>query len=137
MTTLHDTETFRQVAAAVLERWRLGIPYWTVSRTEETARTIDPWRLACVDGDWYLIGWCHSRQARRTFAPGRIRNMTETGERFAVPILLDLGVRSPILRIRLQLGRRHSAKLLNPIADLHPQESIKSANAVKGRIAGR
>lgn len=85
VTTLHDVEIFRRLADAVLHRRQLRIRYWTASREEETARTIDPWHLACVDGEWYLIAWCHSRQARRMFAPGRIREMTETGETFVVP----------------------------------------------------
>ncbi len=85
VTTLQDIETFRRLADAVLHRRQLRTRYWTASRDAETARTIDPWHLACIDGDWYLIAWCHLRRARRIFAPGRIREMTETGETFVVP----------------------------------------------------
>lgn len=85
VTTLHDIETFRSLAAAVLHRRQLRIRYFTASREAETTRTIDPWHLACVDGDWYLIAWCHARRSRRMFAPGRIRELSETGATFAVP----------------------------------------------------
>jgi len=85
VTTLQDFDIFRQLADAVLHRRQLRIRYWTASREEENERVIDPWHLACVDGEWYLIAWCHRRQARRMFAPSRIRELTETGQTFVVP----------------------------------------------------
>jgi predicted DNA-binding transcriptional regulator YafY len=84
-TTLQDVDTFRMLADAVLHRQQLRITYWTASREEQTDRVIDPWHLACVDGDWYLIAWCHRRRARRMFAPGRIRQIAPTGQTFVVP----------------------------------------------------
>jgi len=86
VTTLQDIETFRKLANAVLNRRQLRIRYWTASRDAESERTVDPWHLACLDGgDWYLIGYCHSRRARRMFVPARIREISETGEDFEVP----------------------------------------------------
>lgn len=85
VTTLQDIDTFRRLADAVLQRKQLRLRYWTASREEETERVVDPWHLASINGDWYLIGWCHERQARRMFAPGRIRELTETGAAFTVP----------------------------------------------------
>ncbi|MBI1348161.1 WYL domain-containing protein [bacterium] len=85
VTTLHDFDLFRQLADAVLHRQQLRIRYWTASREEECERVIDPWHLACIDGAWYVIAWCHRRQARRMFAPSRIRELTGTGETFVVP----------------------------------------------------
>lgn len=84
-TTLHDVDTFRRLADAVLHRRQLRLRYWTASRDAETERVVDPWHLACIDGEWYLIGWCHQRQARRVFAPARIRGLEETGGSFTVP----------------------------------------------------
>jgi predicted DNA-binding transcriptional regulator YafY len=46
---------------------------------------IDPWHLTLVDGEWFLIGFCRLRNAERMFAPGRIRELVETGETFEVP----------------------------------------------------
>jgi proteasome accessory factor C len=36
-------------------------------RGESGRRTIDPWVLESRDGTWYLRGFCHTRQAVRTF----------------------------------------------------------------------
>lgn len=85
VTTLHDVATFRQLAAAVLHRRQLAVRYWTASRNDENERTIDPWHLACLDGSFYLIGYCHTRRKVLTFAPNRIRSLTETGSTFCVP----------------------------------------------------
>jgi predicted DNA-binding transcriptional regulator YafY len=59
--------------------------YWTASRDETCRRVVDPYGLASVEGDWYLIAYCHFREDLRTFAPGRIQSLRETGERFERP----------------------------------------------------
>ncbi|MBW3541066.1 MAG: WYL domain-containing protein [Planctomycetes bacterium] len=80
-----DTETFRRLARAVLHRRQLRLVYWTASREEVTERRVDPWHLTNVDGEWFLVGYCHLRKCRRTFAPARIRELAETGRSFDVP----------------------------------------------------
>lgn len=85
VTSLQDVDTFRRLAAAVLHKRQLRITYWTASRDSVTERTVDPWHLACIDGEWFLIGYCHTRKGERVFAPSRIRALAETGELFTVP----------------------------------------------------
>jgi predicted DNA-binding transcriptional regulator YafY len=85
VTSPANVETFRRLAAAVLNRRQLRIVYWTASRDEVGERIVDPWHLANIDGEWYLVGHCHLRNGRRTFAPARIRSLDETGETFVVP----------------------------------------------------
>jgi proteasome accessory factor C len=43
-------------------------------------RQVDPLRVESVDQDWYLRGWCHLRQAVRTFRLDRIRSLTITAQ---------------------------------------------------------
>lgn len=81
--SLRDVETFRQLADAVLKRKQLRLTYYTASRDSESTRTVDPVHLTCVDGEWYLVGYCHTRKDRRMFAPGRIRQLVPTGMTFA------------------------------------------------------
>lgn len=40
---------------------------------EATTRTVDPVRVLTSNGEWYLQGWCHLRQAMRTFHLDRVR----------------------------------------------------------------
>ena len=80
-----DPETFRDLDAAIRGRRRLAIRYYSASRDEETAREVDPYHLASVDGQWYLVGHCHLRGEVRMFAPSRIRSMGSTGATFESP----------------------------------------------------
>jgi predicted DNA-binding transcriptional regulator YafY len=77
-----DPETFRHLDAAIRSRRRLAIHYYSASRDEETAREVDPYHLASVDGQWYLVGHCHLRGEVRMFVPSRIRSVGATGITF-------------------------------------------------------
>jgi len=50
----------------------------SVGETER--RRVDPLRVESVDADWYLRGWCHLREAVRTFRLDRIENPIVTDE---------------------------------------------------------
>ncbi|CAN5124723.1 WYL domain-containing protein [soil metagenome] len=50
------------------------------SQGERERRRVDPLRVESVDADWYLRGWCHLREALRTFRIDRISNPTITAE---------------------------------------------------------
>ena len=50
------------------------------SRGESERRRVDPLRVESIDADWYLRGWCHLREAVRTFRLDRISNPIVTDE---------------------------------------------------------
>jgi predicted DNA-binding transcriptional regulator YafY len=80
-----EAARFGQLARAVREGRQLELLYWTASRDETCQRVVDPYHLASVQGDWYLVAYCHLREDVRMFSPGRIRSLRETGERFERP----------------------------------------------------
>jgi len=43
-------------------------------------RRVDPLRVESIDADWYVRGWCHLREAVRTFRLDRISNPVVTTE---------------------------------------------------------
>jgi len=49
-------------------------------RGDREHRRVDPLRIESVDADWYLRGWCHLRQAVRTFRLDRIAGLVATTE---------------------------------------------------------
>ncbi len=53
------------------------------SRGVAENRHVDPLRVESVDADWYLRGWCHLREAVRTFRLDRISNPVVTSEPIA------------------------------------------------------
>ncbi len=58
-----DAGRFAQLDRAIRDGRQLELLYWTASRNETTRRVVDPYGLASVDGDWYLI--CALPSARR------------------------------------------------------------------------
>jgi predicted DNA-binding transcriptional regulator YafY len=59
---------FQAVATALLQRKRLAIGYRGRSRGDATEREVSPQRLVHYRDNWYLDGWCHWRQALRSFS---------------------------------------------------------------------
>ncbi|MDL9979841.1 helix-turn-helix transcriptional regulator [Microbacterium sp. ASV49] len=43
-----------------------------------TTRTVDPVKVHIANGEWYLQGWCHLRQAMRTFHLDRVSDVVLT-----------------------------------------------------------
>jgi predicted DNA-binding transcriptional regulator YafY len=52
---------------------------------KESVRRFDPYGLALRHGRWYAAGWCHLRQALRTFRLDRIAGVETLAEPFERP----------------------------------------------------
>jgi proteasome accessory factor C len=50
------------------------------SRGATERRRVDPLRIESLDADWYVRGWCHLREAVRTFRLDRISDPRRTDE---------------------------------------------------------
>ena len=48
-------------------------------------RTVEPWHLACVSGQWYLLGYDRTRKARRIFVLARMQKVSVSGHKFSNP----------------------------------------------------
>lgn len=75
---------------AAQKRERLRIRYRKPGTKDAEERTVDPYQLANVDGDWYLFAFDHLRKAIRTFVPARIVSVDPTGETFVRPAKFEL-----------------------------------------------
>lgn len=73
------------LAAAIQHRRQLRLSYRKPGSRTPEARVVDPLHLANVNGDWYLFGFDHLRQAIRTFVPARIQSVEPTGRTFRRP----------------------------------------------------
>lgn len=69
---------FEVVAAALLTRRRLEFVYYGRGRDESSHREVSPLQLLHYRGNWYLIAWCHLREAIRSFAMDSIESATTT-----------------------------------------------------------
>jgi predicted DNA-binding transcriptional regulator YafY len=66
-------EQFGVIATAVLKRARLWIRHYNRKEDRETEREISPQRLVHYRDNWYVDGYCHVREAMRSFAVDAIR----------------------------------------------------------------
>jgi predicted DNA-binding transcriptional regulator YafY len=80
-----DLERFDVLARATARRQQVRLTYRKPARRETEERTVDPYHLANINGEWFLFGYCHLRRDIRTFVPARILGVELTGRRFARP----------------------------------------------------
>ncbi|GAB3601795.1 helix-turn-helix transcriptional regulator [Microbacterium aureliae] len=69
------------VRDAVADALRRGVAVSFTYRAPDaapTTRTVDPVKVHIADGQWYLQGWCHLRQAMRTFHLDRVSDLALT-----------------------------------------------------------
>ncbi|MCB0062166.1 MAG: transcriptional regulator [Caldilineaceae bacterium] len=75
------------VSMAVQDAQRLQLHYQ--SREGETERAVDPYGIVSHWEQWYLVGWCHLRQAIRVFRLDRILDVALDEATFAPPANFD------------------------------------------------
>ncbi len=64
---------------------QIRITYQGSSAPDPTDRQVDPYALVHRTGWWYLVGYCHLRQALRIFRVDRIRGLDLLSEPFRMP----------------------------------------------------
>jgi proteasome accessory factor C len=72
-------ETLVLIRQSVADGVQLEFDYLN-SRGERERRRVDPLRVESADADWYLRGWCHLREAVRTFRLDRMSDPVVTTE---------------------------------------------------------
>jgi predicted DNA-binding transcriptional regulator YafY len=63
-----DTCVFDVVAAATLQRHRLRFTHYNRLTDQTLTRDVSPQRLVFYRENWYLMAWCHLRNAARSFS---------------------------------------------------------------------
>lgn len=69
-------ETIELLQAAVDQRRRVHLDYYTYGRDERTSRDVDPLRVFADQGQWYLQGYCHLSEDERIFRIDRITDVS-------------------------------------------------------------
>ncbi len=86
----HDYRAFsdplQRVRNALVHQNRLTLSYLPSGKRRKTRYLVDPYTLVSYKGGLYLIGYAHKRQAVRTFAIERIREVVVEKERFELPV---------------------------------------------------
>jgi predicted DNA-binding transcriptional regulator YafY len=74
-----------ELLRATASRTSVHMEYQASERQEISARLIDPWTLLYQSEAWFVQGYCHLRQERRTFRVHRIRRLEVTEQTFSLP----------------------------------------------------
>jgi len=80
-----NLEIFDTLGKATVKRQQLEIHYRKAGQREAEWRTIDPWHLGNVNGEWFLFAYDHLRKDIRTFVPARVKEIKHTGKTFPKP----------------------------------------------------
>lgn len=80
-----EIETFEVLADAAMTAHGVTFSYRSLQSERTEQRRVDPYHLACISNQWYLIGHDHGRGGVRTFALPRIRHAARTEARFQRP----------------------------------------------------
>jgi proteasome accessory factor B len=81
------------LARATAQHRQLEIAYRKPGTPAAERRTIDPYHLANINGDWFLFAYDHLRGDIRTFVPARVQSAQETGKVFTAPAKFSLDER--------------------------------------------
>jgi proteasome accessory factor B len=108
-----DPLIYRDLREAYVTRRRVVMDYRTASRDELTHRAVDPYHLASVDGQWYMIGRCHLRKAIKVFLVARVQNLEITDTTFEIPadFSIDNYLSQAFSIIRGRDGESHHIRL--------------------------
>jgi len=80
-----DPEVLKSLTEAARRKLGIRITYKSPWSGKATEREVDPYRLANIQGRWYLIGYCHLRGDIRMFTPSWIQRVELTNRTFQIP----------------------------------------------------
>ncbi len=80
-----NPQVWENIFTGLRESKSLTISHKKPTSAEPLTRTIDPYHITSSQGEWYVIGFCHSRNAIRTFAISRINHAEVHEGNFTVP----------------------------------------------------
>ena len=125
-------EHLAAIQRALTERRGLHLRYYSMSRDETTTRRVDPYHLTLHGGGFYLVAYCHLREAVRIFAVERMRELEVLAARFTRPEKFDVDkyldgrLGDHPRRHRHREGRLRAAALARYIRDRlwHPTQKL-------------
>ena len=137
-------EHLAAIQRALLERRRLRLRYYSMSRDEISDRRVDPYHLTLHAGGFYLVAYCHLREAVRIFAVERIRELDVQAARFERPKDFDLDkyldgvwgiIRGDIVTVKVLFGRGVARYIKDRL--WHPTQKIRDVDGGRAEMTLR
>ena len=101
---------FAEMAKAIQNEEVVEFEYKKLDAKAYEKRTVEPWHLACVSGQWYLLGYDQTRGARRIFVLARMRNVCSAKRAFSTPRPGDGDIQK-LFQNSFQIWQTEDAKL--------------------------
>jgi predicted DNA-binding transcriptional regulator YafY len=86
---LIDAEIWQTVFQALRSGRRIKFLYKSPANKEQTKRVFEPYHAVSRNGEWYVLGYDHTRGAVRNFALSRIQSVETLREQFTIPADFD------------------------------------------------
>jgi len=74
-----------QLRTVTHEHQQISMVYQSQTNAKAEKRKVDPFALVFRSGWWYLVGYCHTRTALRTFRVDRIQKLILLSQTFTIP----------------------------------------------------
>jgi predicted DNA-binding transcriptional regulator YafY len=107
---LPDAKIFTEMAKAIQNEVVIEFEYKKLDAKVYEKRTVEPWHLACVSGQWYLLGFDQTRAARRIFVLSRMRAVCSAKHEFSAPRPGEANIRK-LFQNSFQIWQTEDAKL--------------------------
>lgn len=120
------SEVQRVISGALHEGVAVAFRYQAPD-AEPTTRTVDPRQIMMTSGQWYLQGWCHLRQAMRTFHLDRVSEpkLTDIPITHAdAPVPADFGTGAAADGVTVRLPER-----MLPLLGSFPYDEVDRSDA--------
>ena len=117
-----DPEVLGVIQKATASRRKLRLTYRGGSDAESKERTIQPYSLVVASGAWYVLAWCESAAAIRTFRLDRIEHVASLDEIYEIPATFSVDEHldgRKVLRVGepRRMRVRYSARIARWIAE--------------------
>ena len=70
-----DNDVFHKIFEAIKQHKTIRFGYRSISSTEHTPHSLDPYKIYCQKGDWYAIGFCHKHNKYSTYNLSRMKDI--------------------------------------------------------------
>lgn len=68
-------DVFEKIFCAIKQHRTINFGYRSISKTEHTPHKLNPYKIYCQKGDWYAVGFCHSRNKYSTYNLSRMKDI--------------------------------------------------------------
>ena len=70
-----DSDVFHKIFEAIKQHKTISFGYRSISSTEHSPHSLDPYKIYCQKGDWYAVGFCHKHNKYSTYNLSRMKDI--------------------------------------------------------------